>query len=265
MARRKNGSRIGIRNITSASVAVGIWDLSDQQVSKRANLWPIPPIVAQVLLVGGGGGGQTGHSPGGSGGYVEALTGDLVPGTTYTLTLGGGGGGGPRGPSGASGSAGGTTSMTGSGFTTLTAAGGPGSNSYGDGNTNPPTGGGNQRGGDGQQSTITGSNAYYGGGGGVGGGAGYEQSPGGQGGSGGGGFGSQCCGQPGQSGQATGGGGGGGGIQWCGTVYCEAASGTTGVAIVSYSGAQLYTGGTVTTSGGNTIHYFTGSGNLTPI
>jgi hypothetical protein len=262
MARRKNGSRIGIRNITSASVAQGIWDLSDQQVSKRANLWPIPPIPATILLVGGGGGGQTGHSPGGTGGAGEPYTANLVPGVTYTLTLGGGGGGGPRGPSGASGSAGGTTSMTGSGFTTLTAAGGAGSDSNGDGGTNAPSG---RTGGAGQQSTITGSNAYYGGGGGIAGGAGYEGSPGGPGGAGGGGYGSQCCGQPGQSGQATGGAGGGGGIQWCGTVYCEGASGTTGVAIVSYSGAQLYTGGTVTTSGGNTIHYFTGSGSLTPL
>lgn len=262
MARRKNGSVIGTRNIPTTGSAPGVWDLSDVQVSKKNNTWPLPPIPSSILLVGGGGGGQTGHSPGGTGGYVEAYTANLLPGTQYTLTLGGGAGGGPRGPGGASGGTGGTTSMTGSGFTTLTASGGVGANGAGDGGTTGPSG---RTGGAGQQSTITGSNAYYGGGGGEGGGFGYETSPGGAGGAGGGGFGSQCCGQPGQNGQGTGGGGGGGGIQWCGTVYCEAASGATGVAIVSYEGSQVFTGGTVTSSGGNTIHYFTGSGTLTPI
>jgi hypothetical protein len=34
---------------------------------------------------------------------------------------------------------------------------------------------------------------------------------------------------------------------------------------VSYSGAQKFTGGTVTSSGGNTIHTFNSSSSLVPI
>jgi hypothetical protein len=40
-------------------------------------------------------------------------------------------------------------------------------------------------------------------------------------------------------------------------------SGGSGVVIISYAGSQAFTGGTVTTSGGNTIHTFTASGSLT--
>jgi hypothetical protein len=35
--------------------------------------------------------------------------------------------------------------------------------------------------------------------------------------------------------------------------------------IVSYAGAQVFSGGTVTTSGGNTIHTFNSSGSLAPL
>ena len=37
-------------------------------------------------------------------------------------------------------------------------------------------------------------------------------------------------------------------------------SGGSGIVIVRYSGSQAATGGTVTSSGGNTIHTFTGDG-----
>ena len=39
-------------------------------------------------------------------------------------------------------------------------------------------------------------------------------------------------------------------------------AGGSGVVIISYSGSQIFTGGTVTSSGGNTIHTFTSSGTL---
>jgi hypothetical protein len=48
-------------------------------------------------------------------------------------------------------------------------------------------------------------------------------------------------------------------------VFPVTGAGGSGVVIVSYAGAQRYTGGTVTTSGGNTIHTFTTSGVLTSI
>jgi hypothetical protein len=39
--------------------------------------------------------------------------------------------------------------------------------------------------------------------------------------------------------------------------------GNSGVVIISYAGSQRGTGGTVTSSGGNTIHTFTSSGTYT--
>jgi hypothetical protein len=43
------------------------------------------------------------------------------------------------------------------------------------------------------------------------------------------------------------------------------AAGGSGVVIISYAGSQVFSGGTVTTSGGNTIHKFTASGSLVPL
>jgi hypothetical protein len=40
-------------------------------------------------------------------------------------------------------------------------------------------------------------------------------------------------------------------------------SGGSGIVIISYAGAQRGAGGTVTTSGNNTIHTFTSSGTYT--
>jgi hypothetical protein len=261
---RRNGGFIGRKNVPASNSAEGgIWSISDVQQYTRSGEWALQPISGvTILLTGGGGGGQTGHSPGGEGGAVEEYTGqELVPGVSYSVGIGGGGGGSPRGPSGASGGSGGQSTFSGPGISTLSASGGTGNGSRGDGGTNPAQG---RQGGPGQQTTIRGTNEYFGGGGGVAGGSGYEQSPGGPGGPGGGGYGSRCCGQPGQGGTGgTGGAGGGGGIQWCGTVYCEAYGGGTGNVIVSYPGTtQIWTGGTVTQTGGRTIHYFSGTSTL---
>jgi hypothetical protein len=59
-----------------------------------------------------------------------------------------------------------------------------------------------------------------------------------------------------RDGQSNTGGGGGGARNTSGT----SGSGGSGVVIVRYSGSQSATGGTVTSSGGNTIHTFTGDG-----
>jgi hypothetical protein len=61
---------------------------------------------------------------------------------------------------------------------------------------------------------------------------------------------------PGNGTANTGGGGGGAFINTGGT-------GGSGVVIISYLGAQRGTGGTVTTSGGYTIHTFTSSSTYT--
>jgi hypothetical protein len=55
--------------------------------------------------------------------------------------------------------------------------------------------------------------------------------------------------------------GGGGGGAWNGPA---GATGGSGVVIISYVGAQQFGGGSVTSSGGNTIHTFTTSGTLVP-
>lgn len=64
----------------------------------------------------------------------------------------------------------------------------------------------------------------------------------------------------------TGSGGGGGGSEGGGNpATLQGANGGDGVFILSYSGPPRFTGGTITSVGGNTIHTFTSSGNLVPL
>jgi hypothetical protein len=62
-----------------------------------------------------------------------------------------------------------------------------------------------------------------------------------------------------ENGDANGGGGGGGDG---GTAPTVGGNGGSGIVIVRYAGPPRATGGTVTQSGGYTIHTFTTSGNL---
>jgi hypothetical protein len=59
-------------------------------------------------------------------------------------------------------------------------------------------------------------------------------------------------------------GGGGGGGMLTNSVNYNGGAGGSGVVIISYAGTQKFTGGTVTSSGGNTIHTFNSSGSLVP-
>jgi hypothetical protein len=56
---------------------------------------------------------------------------------------------------------------------------------------------------------------------------------------------------------------GGGGAGARGGVSATSGSGGSGTVVISYTGSQRGTGGTVTSSGGNTIHTFTSSGTYT--
>ncbi len=56
-------------------------------------------------------------------------------------------------------------------------------------------------------------------------------------------------------------GSGGGGTNFSG----PPGFGGSGVVFVRYPGAPLYTGGIITTVGGDTVHQFTASGTLTPL
>ena len=62
----------------------------------------------------------------------------------------------------------------------------------------------------------------------------------------------------------TGGGGGSGTVQQTTGGNRAGGAGGSGVVIISYAGAQQFDGGTVSASGGNTIHKFTSSGELEP-
>ena len=137
-------------------------------------------------------------------------------------------------------------------------AGGGGAGAAG-GNASPNT---NAGGGIGIISAITGVSTYYGGGGGGGG----TVTAGGLGGGGSGGL-NRGSGVQSDNGSAgtdnTGGGGGGAGGGH--TTAGIGGKGGSGVVILSYTSPARYTGGTITTSGQNVIHRFTGTGSLIPI
>jgi len=104
------------------------------QTFTSTGTWTAPSTTTSVnlFLVGGGGGGggsavaSNDHAVvggGGGGGCVVKTTVTVVPGTTYTITIGAGGAGGTTT---AAGSVGSDSTITGSGFTTITALGGGG-------------------------------------------------------------------------------------------------------------------------------------------
>ncbi len=212
---------------------------------------------AGIQSIGGGGGGWNGLDPqftfakgGGSGGGAACYTNLTRTGGTGTSGQGTGGG----------------TSINGA--STLGSAGGGGAGAGGAGTNNSDNGG---NGGNGLASTITGTSVTRAGGG--GGGAGSTSgSIGGTGGTGGGGAG----GRPvpptlSTAGAVNTGGGGGGGSYGDGTSFgafsapgpLPGANGGSGIVILRYLGSQRGSGGTVTSSGGYTIHTFTSSGTFT--
>ena len=227
----------------------------------------------EYLVVGGGGGGRASYGGGGGGGgYVEGVltasgsipviigagganTGESGSNSSLGTFAAIGGGGGAQygaspehiGKSGGSGGGGGSLSAStssgagGAGVSGQGFAGGSGFHQYG---SNASGGGGGGAGGAGGNATAS-----------VGGAAGagrawlngvtYAA----------GGVGSSSNNSPGTGGGAnTGNGGAGGGTP---------VAGGSGIVIIRYLGAQRGTGGTVTSSGGYTIHTFTSSGTYT--
>lgn len=242
------------------------------------------------LVVAGGGGGAGAYGGGGAGGMLASST-TLAPGTAYTITVGAAGSAGSYGASGGNGTAsslgvlvtstggGGGTGSTGlnggsggggaaaggSGTVGQGSNGGPGSGGgYGGGGGAGATGGTGSgsapgTGGNGLQSSISGSATYYAGGG-AGGTTGYSGSNI-SGGLGGGASTSGTHDTPGSAGSANTGGGGSGGNTYA-TGQAGGAGGS-GIVVISYLGTQRGTGGTVTSSGGYTIHTFTSSSTYT--
>ena len=248
-----------------------------------------PAYAISYLVVAGGGGGGSNIGGGGGAGGLLASTATVTPGTGYTITIGagggittnlagtngsnsvftgiatatGGGGGGNtayNAGNGGSGGGGGVGFAAGTGTSGQGFAGGAGVT-----NTFAESGGGGGAsavggqgagtvagaGGAGTASSISGASVTYAGGGGGGTQSTYTGGAGGAGGGGQGGI------SP-VAGTANTGGGGGGGQQ--GT---NGMAGGSGIVIISYLGSQRGTGGTVTSSGGYTIHTFTSSNTFT--
>jgi hypothetical protein len=203
-----------------------------------------------LIAVGGGAGGYGGTGgSGGSGGGASGVDNSTSTGGTGTSGQGnnGGAGGGTVFAGGAGGSAGG-----GGGGASTSGSGG----SYVGGDPGGHGNGGS--GGNGLASSISGASVTYAGGGGGAGAGGPSLNYGGSGGTGGGGAGGRGNSDAGgavagTAGTANTGGGGGGGTT------SNGAAGGAGIIIISYSGSQRGIGGTVTTSGGYTIHTFTSS------
>jgi hypothetical protein len=246
--------------------------------------------VDYLVVGGGGGGGQEGGGGGGGGqvktGSVSFLNGSFAVtignggagattissqasnGGTTTLSLptpvvsiGGGGGGSKnaQGASGGNGGGGGHPGFSGGAGAAGGFAGGTANNEIGGGGAGAGavgTSASNSNGGIGVSSSISGSATFYGGGGG---GGSWQVGIGpGQGGQGGGGSGGTALSPLATSGAAnTGGGGGGSGNSQSTPV---AKNGGSGIVIVRYLGSPSGTGGTITQSGGYTIHTFNSNG-----
>lgn len=267
------------------------WDPTTSTWKKFAQ--PSGYSVEYLVVAGGGGGGQNYGGGGGAGGLLASSV-TLSSGTTYTITVGAGGVGTPAGAtafatsgsnssistiatatgggggstgatgylnglSGGSGGGGNINGLGGSGTSGQGFAGGNGGSGVNGGaggggagavGGNVVSGGVGVSGGSGLTNSISGSAVTYGGGGGGG-----SNGTTGAGGAGGGGTGGGT-GVAGTSGTVNLGAGGGGG----GASSAAGGSGGSGVVIIRYLGSQRGTGGTVTSSGGYTIHTFTSSG-----
>lgn len=218
--------------------------------------------VSYAITVGAGGAGGTTS--------VNAVSGNDSSFNTFATALGGGGGGssyqnGRAGGSGGGGSRssspGAAIQLGGSGTVGQGFSGGNGSNSGGsDGYGGGGGGGGSAsagfasisgnggNGGNAVSSAISGTPTSYAGGG----GGGAYGATAGIGGGGGAANGAVYSSNSPNATANTGGGGGGGGN--------NGGNGGSGIVIIAYLGSQRGTGGTVTSSGGYTIHTFTSSG-----
>ncbi len=135
------------------------------KIRTATNSWVAPTGVTKVnlVLVGGGGAGGSNLYAGGGGGGRVLIGNDrtVTPGTTYSITIGAGGA--PT-TAGQRGSDGGSSSISGSGFTTLTSIGGAGGANEGNNGSNGGSGsGGHRRGGAGQVTSgtpVTGTTWY---------------------------------------------------------------------------------------------------------
>jgi len=259
----------------STSAADGIWQLRRVRNARMGGDWPLVPLPTfEYLIVAGGGGGATDVDVGGGGGAGGLLSGSttLAYGQTYQIQVGGGGnrgtgpdstgtGGGTNGTSGANSTAFGFTAIGGGFGGTRSNNGGAGGSGGGGGDIGGLGGAGTAgQGNSGGNSPAVNSNSGWdqGGGGGAGGaavsftpglglassitGTSVTYAAGGQG------SGYTFVVAPGAANTGNGGTG------------CRA--GGSGIVVIRYLGNQVATGGTITSSGGYTIHTFTTLGDF---
>lgn len=290
-AQRPTGSQ-GLVRLNSTTGNPEWWDATTSSWLQFSQ--PAGYSVNYLVVAGGGGGGGRYGGGGGAGGLLTSSI-SLSSGTAYTITVGaggaggtdvanspgtdganssisglavatgGGGGGGTDGYNGRAGGSGGGGGRWGasSGGTATAGQGNAGGGGTAPSASPDRSGGGggasavgangitSGNGGAGAANSISGSSVTYAGGG----GGGANGAAAGTGGAGGGGNGSSTG--AGTAGTANTGGGGGGGFTGAGIV---GGTGGSGIVIISYLGSQRGTGGTVTSSGGYTIHTFTSSG-----
>lgn len=112
----------------------------NQTTARAFSIEVLAVVAISYLVVAGGGSGGTGYygGGGGAGGLLESTT-DLTPGVTYTITIGQGGVGTTSQNN--KGGNGGNSSISGTGFSTVTAVGGGGG-----GSRNSDQSGGNSNG-----------------------------------------------------------------------------------------------------------------------
>jgi len=137
---------IGSTGSLTSTFNVQVTDSDGYASTKQFTLGTVVPTfsVNYLLVAGGGGGaaaeGQNGQSGGaGAGGMLDNLTTTLTQGVQYTITVGGGGASTDKNTVGNDGS---NTTLTGSGFSTLTAIGGGGGPDYGSDGRNGGSGAG---------------------------------------------------------------------------------------------------------------------------
>ena len=196
-------------------------------------------VVADVLMVGGGGAAGQSYVVGGAGGggYLEGSM-TLVQSKKYQVVVAAGG---ARSTSGYTGTTGSTST-----FNDVTALGGSGGGYMGTGSGQPTMTGGSGGGRAGfTDNSQCGHVMNYG-----------QSSSGSMTGYANTGSTFCCSGATGCVGcYSSGGGGGGGGAQGA-----TGSNGGSGIVIIRYSGSPRATGGTITSSGGYTIHTFTSTG-----
>ena len=252
---------VGITSFTNSAVVSQSTTIGDYTTPTAAVVSssgsPTTGII-DYLVIGGGAQGNESGGGGGNSGAINQASGYSIATGSFAITIGSGGAGLYQVQNGSSSTFGAITAAGGIGRGGTNGGGGNGVGGVGAAQTSLVGG----VGGIGLASSITGSSLFYGGGGGGGGSFCDTSRSGSLGGSGVGGSGnSQSSGGAAVANRGSGGGGGG---RSAGCENFMGGYGSAGIVIIKYiTGQVTATGGTITTSGGNTIHSFTSNGTFT--